>query len=462
MTRRKSRPAAPLATSAKRIHKNSLIGQRGVNLIERIVLDMGFLWHPTGAIEAGVDGSIEIRDPNTGEVRNLIIQVQSKATEGAFQNESGSGLEYTCEERDLDYWLYGNAPIILVVSRPATDEAYWIDIKTYFSEPSRRKTRKIIFDKANDCFDASCRPKLLRVAAARDTGIYLSPPPQLETLYTNLLRVTAFTEHIYVADTEHRTPRSLLDQLSHSAGNSNWGRAWFLKNGRIISFYDLDDHPWNSVCEVGTLERFATREWAYSDDADRTRDFVHLLNRALREMLGPTVRYSEEMKYYYFTASSSLSPRKIAYRSRKSETTRTVFKGYPRKDDPERIAYYRHSAFNGFFHRYGGEWYLEISPTYHYTRDGRQPDGFYEQRLKGIKQLERNEAVLGQLLMWAAHLARTPDMFSSRRSLITFGELQTVEVALGIDDEAWLETEDRDEAKRTQDNDDQLQLFDDL
>jgi hypothetical protein len=71
-----------MAQAHKRITTAQLTGQKGINLIEKRVLDMGFLWHPTGNIEAGIDGAIEIRDDATGDVLNNIVQVQSKATEG--------------------------------------------------------------------------------------------------------------------------------------------------------------------------------------------------------------------------------------------------------------------------------------------------------------------------------------------------------------------------------------------
>ncbi len=48
----------------KKILDNSLLGQRGLNLIEKIVLEMGFIW-TAGTIEAGIDGIIETRDPAT-------------------------------------------------------------------------------------------------------------------------------------------------------------------------------------------------------------------------------------------------------------------------------------------------------------------------------------------------------------------------------------------------------------
>ena len=59
--------------SAKKIHRSSIVGEQGVNLIQRIVLDMGHMWYPTGGVEDGIDGFIEIRDAITGEVTNSIV-----------------------------------------------------------------------------------------------------------------------------------------------------------------------------------------------------------------------------------------------------------------------------------------------------------------------------------------------------------------------------------------------------
>ena len=32
----------------KKILHTDIVGQQGVNLIEKVCLDMGYLWHPTG------------------------------------------------------------------------------------------------------------------------------------------------------------------------------------------------------------------------------------------------------------------------------------------------------------------------------------------------------------------------------------------------------------------------------
>src|SRR6267143_1953765 len=65
-----------LAPPRKKIGPNDILGELGVNLIQRICLEMGFVWYSTG-LEAGIDGYIEIRS-ESGNVTNCIIQVQSK------------------------------------------------------------------------------------------------------------------------------------------------------------------------------------------------------------------------------------------------------------------------------------------------------------------------------------------------------------------------------------------------
>ena len=111
--------------AAKIITNQTIIGQQGVALVEKRVLDMGWLWHQTGVFDAGIDGYIELRDPITGAALNSIIQVQSRATQGKFTAETDTSFEYLCSERDLVYWLAGNAPVILICSHPATGEAHW-------------------------------------------------------------------------------------------------------------------------------------------------------------------------------------------------------------------------------------------------------------------------------------------------------------------------------------------------
>ena len=60
----------------KTLSSQGLLGQQGVNFIEKIVLDMGSRWTPSGPNEVGIDGYIELFDPGSRVA--------------AWQNTSGS------------------------------------------------------------------------------------------------------------------------------------------------------------------------------------------------------------------------------------------------------------------------------------------------------------------------------------------------------------------------------------
>lgn len=426
----------------KKIDQRDITGDRGIALIHSIVGEMGFVWNPTG-IEAGIDGYIEIRDTVTGEMTNFIIQVQSKATEKDFQAETSDGFDYYCEARDIDYWMGGNAPVILIRSRPSTNEAYWVSIKDYFQDISRRATKKIHFDKIKDRFDAKCRDSLVELAKPSISGIYLAPLPKTEKLVSNLLPVLSFAEKIYVAETKYRSPKTLWEKLRGLVKEP--GSEWALNNKQIISFYDLNEFPWSEIC-LGAAEEFDTEEWAYSTELEKRNIFIQLLNLALSQKLSPEVRLEKKFGYYFFAATKNLTPKELNYKSLIQNTSRVVFQGYKKKKDPTQISHYRHSAFFGQFYCFDNKWYLEISPTYHFTWDGYKPSLFREDQLTGIKQLERNSAVLGQVVMWGEYLKDKSDLFSKPYPFLQFGSVVQFEIQAGFDDKTWLKKEEREES----------------
>lgn len=432
---------------AKVIAQTTIVGQQGVNLIERIVMNMGFVWYPTGSVEAGIDGHIEIRDPQSGAVSNSFIAVQSKAIGREFSNETSLGFDYYCSQKDLEYWLGGNLPVILVVSRPSTDEAYWVSIKDYFGDPARRQVRKVHFDKMKDRFCASCARALIDMAIPAGVGLYLAPYPSSEPLISNLLPVAFFSSRLFSADTRFRQPGELWQEAR--VQGVGIGGEWILRHGRIFSFCDLTRTEWRSLCDQGTVEDYVVDEWAQSDDHERRREFVELLRRALSAMLRPVITYEPKQRLYYFRATPNLSPRTVTYRSLNKNTDREVFG--PHLNKKGYVSYYRHSAFEERFHRFGDKWYLEISPTYHFTSDGHQPSRMAESLLRGIKKIEKHEAVRGQVLMWASVLTPRADLLSDDPyPYLGFWDLLTLEADRSIPDDEW--KANRDSVKESDTN----------
>jgi hypothetical protein len=419
----------------KKITESQMIGDRGIALIKTRVLGMGLLWYESGGTEAGIDGTIEMRDGRTGEATNQIVQVQSRATSTDFTAETETSFEYLCDERDLAYWLGGNAPVILVRSRPKTDEAYWVSIKDYFGDPSRIAARKVVFDKERDCFDSSARDGLVTLAVPRDSGIYIAPPPRRERLVSNLLEVVTYPKSIYIAETEFRLGRALGAALR--LDDPYPPREWMLRHGQLYSIHDLREPPWSEVCEVGTVELFHGDEWAQSADRERLNEFAQLLYACLSQRVGRDLRYASKDKLFIAKATKDLQPRRLRSAGRRRRG-RIIFRSYESKKTAGQVGFCKHWAFGAHFQRYDGTWFLEITPTYHYTVDGYHDSKFAADYLSYQKRLDNNDAVRGQVQMWAAYLRGGDDLFATRYEHVEFGELAAFEVSAGVDDKKWL------------------------
>lgn len=430
-------------TVGKKLSRQAVIGAQGVNLIERTVLAMGCAWHPTNqSLESGIDGDIELIDPATRDAQNAIVRVQSRATIRQFAAETERSFEYVCGERELAYWLSGNAPVILIVSRPHTNEAYWVPIKEYFATAAAKKARKVRFDKQTMRFTPNVLQDIARLALPRTQGVYLAPPPREEKLYSNLLSVTRIPESLWYADTTVRRAEDVFRLLRNSGVEAP---EFALKYKRILSAHDLSESPWNQIVDKGTVEEFSADEWSDSADPDKRRLFVELLNYCLTQRTRHMrIGRRRDDDALFFLASEDLQPRHVPFRSVKQTTERTVFQSYPylkgdRKGD---IAYYRHAACHVQFRRYDETWFLELLPTYHYTSDGKWQHPLSEKYLAEMKRLERQGAVLYQVVMWAAILSAGIDSPSPEYPFLGFGTLQSFDLDVGIDDKSWLPNED--------------------
>jgi hypothetical protein len=434
----------------KKLSHKSLLGQQGANLIEQILIEMGQVWRPTAVHDTGVDGTMELRDPVTEEVFNRHIHIQSKATNGNWESETAQTFVYRVREEDLNYWLRGNLPVILIVSRPTTKEAYWISINKYFQEPKIRAAKKVEFHKDQDRFDKDTLPKLRDLAIPAERGIYKPPLRKEEELVSNLLQVREFPKRLYIAETDFRRRKELIDWMTRQGIQGK--REWLLKNERIFSFYDLSEYPWTEITNRGAVEDFDTEEWAASNNEDKLKEWVELLNTCLKsKLIREGIRYENELKYelFYFLPNRERKQRFFKYQSQQNETRREVVKPITNKK-LKTLLCYRHSAIEAHFCRFDHTWHLEVSPTYYYTSDGKNPYRFHSDQLAGIKRLEHNESVLGQLIMWERLLTDRGDIFRYEYPLLRFDGLRRFKVGLGISDDLWLPV---DEEAASEDDD---------
>lgn len=423
------------ALAKKKISTADIKGERGVAHIRKVVSDMGFLFYETGGVEAGIDGSIELRDPETGEVANQIIQFQSKATAISLPGDTDFGFHWPCAEKDIEYWTFGTAPVILIVVDLNQDVAYWKDLRTWFSDPQNRSERKVHFNKQHDMFSLSAAAALQALALSARPGSYFAPPKRQELLTTNLLRVSALPKTIFWAPTQAKSTKQFWYLLRQHDRYPH--REAILRSGAVLSFRNLDEHPWRELCDTGAIEEFQCAEWSETDDPDRERDFVHLLNLALQEKVSREMRFDPKRKAVFFKPNPRNKARKFAYFSEAKNTDRFVAKPYERKDGS--VSFWRHSAFKWQFIRIADDWYVQITPTYHFTWNGRETDNLGAERLAKIKRMEWNNSVRGQFIAWREYLceAQQDDLFSQGYPFLSFAPVDKLEAEFGIPDDLW-------------------------
>lgn len=416
----------------KKLTNQQLLGEQGIALISLAVSGIGFVWRPTSQHDTGIDGEIEVRDTVTGAVSGLLLKVQSKAV-SELANETEDGFDYWPEARDVAYWLGHNVPVILVVSRPSTKEVYWQPVQ----EPSgQARSRKFHFDKRRDALNASAAGRLTELVRQHSAGARGVALQRSERLVSNLLPVTKLPTRLYLAETPHRTGKDVTDALQ----GKQLSFEFVLKNRRVLTVRDLTDPRYEFLCDRGTVEDFPVAQWSASDDPDTQRDFVHLLNQCLRQALRTSagrVHRDKETGAYFFPSNTERTAYSFGYQGQKKTTAREVVKVL-RNKKLNHVMGFRHSAMWGQFNRYDGQWHLEVTPTYVFTGpDGSSPSRFAGEWTSGIKRLEKNQSILGQLVMWEELLTAEGDLFVDPYPFLGFGKLLSFQTDRGIDDEAW-------------------------
>jgi hypothetical protein len=416
--------------NGKTVTRQTLIGELGIALIHRRVTEMGYLFHPR-RVDHGIDGHIDLVDPSNSQVLNLVLLVQSKASNSRFPYESEDSFQYTCDEADLNYWLSGNAPVILVISHPEEELAWWVDVKAEFADPQRRLDRSVVVDKRTQAFDTLAARALITRAAPKSAGVYLAPAPKLEVLTSNLLPITEYPETLYLAAavTGKYPDAGALLEAEPIRGRGDW----ILQDGLVISFSDLRQRPLN-VLGAGDVEQHDTAEWASSDDVDVQHRFADLLQRAFQADQSGHLRWHKEREHLHFLPTRDRGMRREG--KVPGRRGHTVFSAYRSKKNPGTVSFYRHAAITTRFRRLDGVWHMQVGTDYCFTTDGRDEYPFADTLLAGIKRLDRHQAVAGWMRTWETYLTQTPDLFAPPQAL-TFGRFVSFEVDRGIVDSLW-------------------------
>lgn len=428
----------------KTISNSQITGEQGAAIVKERAHDMGFLFTTYGPVEAGIDGLIELRDSETGQVSGRLVAVQVKTRDDrTYTAETDDAFEYLCDSDDVAYWQQSNLPLIVVMVRLSDRSAYWKLVPKTGSALDP-EIRRLKIDKAQDRFDKTAADAIVQLAVDQaEPGVWIPPCRQTDELFFNAVKVM-LPDTIYVAATTYRHGRDALKALLDLTDNPPF--EWAARGGRLITFLNIESSLLRQIVDPGSIEELSVEEFSLHDDDDEYRFFVELLNRTLRSQLDPKLMWNKYLKLYYFPAEDPGIDRKYRYMSLKNETSRDVVKAKRRPDGS--LAYVRHSAFRPQFCRSFDEWYLTVTPSYVFTWDGVRKDRYAGERVSKLKRLENNASIRGQFLMWRSLLTGIgrvpdqPDLLSTQTNSETitlrFGALDTLALPLSVPDDLWL------------------------
>lgn len=400
--------------------------------MQSIVAEMGHIWREKSVSDVGIDGEIELVNhaDNRATGRLLMVQVKSRST---LDERSDGTIRFTCTREDLEYWLSGTAPVVLVLVSTDAQEAWFKNLEAWFGkDPARRKTRTVVFDRDDDRFTAAASQRLMDWGLPASSGLYLRPPPHAEVLVSNLLRVDHVAPAIHVVQSSALGWSAINSRMRRAGHSTIDDVVW--RGDELLSFRQFDEPPLDALAD-STPERISTAELAESKSEDDQRLLVRLLNNTLREVNREQLHFHKKHQYLYFPASKALEP--YVVKAGKRGPGRTVFERYRDKATNSRVVYYRHYALQYQFLLLEEGWHLALNPTYHYTIDGDRPSRYGGEYLKTIKRLEGHDAVRNLVKFWAGYLRTKNDLFARPDQRLRFGRLAEFDVEHGIDDKHW-------------------------
>lgn len=421
---------------SKRITDSQLIGEIGESVARTRFLNIGFQFDGRSRLEAGIDGIAEVMDDGAPLAKMIAVQV--KATDKAkYSNETDDGFTYLLRTEDLQYWRNSNLPVIIVLYRRSDETFYWKEIPNAFSVDER----KLVFDKTADVLNHQAADSIAQLTVPKaGHGYYVPPLGGGEEALVNMLPIKLPAE-IYVASTPYTAKQAMAILFD---GDEPPRFDWAIKGRTFWSFHDPRNECTAQIVDEDQVDVIDTSMIAHHEDIDEQHNFSFLLRQILRHQFGRDLGWDKERKVFYFLAEAENQTRVFKYQSTVNRAEADVVNAVKDKKDDSKIAFVRHHAFAARFELMLDQWFLILSPTYHFTTNGLVPHSYPAALLAGKKRLDNNASLRGQVIMWHRFLSGSEvpkdDLFGSHQTAeqtLKFGAPPVVSLPTTVPEKAW-------------------------
>ena len=99
------------------------VGELGVNLTGRRVLEAGHIFRRQEVSDFGIDAQIEIKEVGLATGRLIAVQIKSGAS--YFANEVDAGFWHYVSDRHRELWINHSLPVIVVLCKVDTNECFY-------------------------------------------------------------------------------------------------------------------------------------------------------------------------------------------------------------------------------------------------------------------------------------------------------------------------------------------------
>ena len=182
----------------------------------------------------------------------------------------------------------------------------------------------------------------------------------------------------------------------------------------------------------------------YHEDIDEQNNFAFLLRQTLQHQMQDDLAWDKDNRIFYVKAHEDSQPRTFHYQSAKVKTKADVVNVTMSTKVPGKVGFVRHHAFAPKFECMMDQWFLMVSPTYHFTTNGYTRHPFPDALLSGKKRLENNAAIRGQVIMWHRFLTQNEggvaDLFAEPVGppvTLRFDPPPEIELPTTVPDDVW-------------------------
>ena len=110
----------------------------GIAAIQTYAAQHRQIWRETGTGDVGVDGHLEFVNQE-GFATGRLVAVQVKSGGSYFQHRSPRGWKFYPEDKHRHYWEFFPVPVLLILHKPDSGIAYWVDVRQALRSPRAQK-----------------------------------------------------------------------------------------------------------------------------------------------------------------------------------------------------------------------------------------------------------------------------------------------------------------------------------